>query len=102
MESLRDPQQLSKHLTKMKDMYDHLIAHGGDMDLKTYLITLSTDLKNALQHEKFDISINFQPVNSPYFNVLDLGFFNAIQSLQHQCAPKTVDDFDSMHYRVIL
>src|SRR5690242_15896074 len=25
-------------------------------------------------------------------NVLDLGFFNAIQALQHQNAPKTVDE----------
>ena len=33
-----------------------------------------------------------QPPNSPNFNVLDQGFFNAIQSLQHKEAPKTVDD----------
>lgn len=33
-----------------------------------------------------------QPANSPDFNVLDLGFFNAIQSLQHQSAPETIDE----------
>ena len=33
-----------------------------------------------------------RPPNSLDFNVLDLGFFNVIQSLQHKEAPKTVDD----------
>jgi len=33
-----------------------------------------------------------QPPNLLDFNVLDLGFFNAIQSLQHKEAPKTIDD----------
>ncbi|GJX37032.1 transposase, Tc1-like protein [Tanacetum coccineum] len=32
----------------------------------------------------FDIRIRFQPPNSPDLNVLDLGFFRAIQSLQEQ------------------
>ena len=31
----------------------------------------------------------------PDFNVLDLGFFNAIQSLQHQKCPKTIDELVS-------
>ncbi len=33
-----------------------------------------------------------QPANSPDFNFLDLGFFNAIQSLQHQAAAGNIDD----------
>ena len=33
-----------------------------------------------------------QPPNSPDLNVLDLGFFNAIQSLQHQKAPTSMGD----------
>ena len=33
-----------------------------------------------------------QPANSPDLNVLDLGFFNAIQSLQYQTASGTIDD----------
>jgi exosome complex RNA-binding protein Rrp42 (RNase PH superfamily) len=32
-----------------------------------------------------------QPPNSPDLNVLDLGFFAAIQALQHKETPKTVD-----------
>lgn len=34
-----------------------------------------------------------QPANSPHLNILDLGFFCAIQSLQHQTCPRTVADF---------
>ena len=40
----------------------------------------------------FDIRLTFQPPNSPDMNVLDLGFFRAIQSLQYQEAPSTVDE----------
>jgi hypothetical protein len=40
----------------------------------------------------FDIQLTFQPPNSPDLNVLDLGFFRAIQSLQHQQAPKNIDE----------
>ncbi|MCL7028299.1 hypothetical protein MKW94_009849 [Papaver nudicaule] len=40
----------------------------------------------------FDIRLRFQPAQSPDMNVLDLGFFRAIQSLQHQEAPTTVNE----------
>lgn len=33
-----------------------------------------------------------QPPNSPYLNVLDLGFFSAIPSLQYKESPKTIDE----------
>lgn len=39
----------------------------------------------------FDIRLRCQPPNSPDFNVLDLGFFNAIQSLQHQISARDID-----------
>ena len=38
------------------------------------------------------ISLIQQPPNSPDFNVLDLGFFNAIQSLQMQGSTDTIDE----------
>ncbi|KAF0705951.1 hypothetical protein AaE_014312, partial [Aphanomyces astaci] len=38
------------------------------------------------------ISIANQPANSPDFNVLDLGFFNSIQSLQHQKCTRTIEE----------
>lgn len=40
----------------------------------------------------FDINLVCQPPNSPDLNVLDLGFFRSIQTLQHQEAPKNVDE----------
>ncbi|KAH0730970.1 hypothetical protein KY289_002158 [Solanum tuberosum] len=46
----------------------------------------------AAQKDGFDIRLCFQPPNSPDLNVLDLGFFRAIQSLQYQKAPSNVDE----------
>nr|XP_009590283.1 uncharacterized protein LOC104087497 isoform X2 [Nicotiana tomentosiformis] len=46
----------------------------------------------AARQDGFDIRFCFQPPNSLDLNVLDLGFFRAIQSLQHQMAPKTIDE----------
>ncbi|XP_023757888.1 uncharacterized protein LOC111906365 [Lactuca sativa] len=40
----------------------------------------------------FDIRLCFQPPNSPDLNVLDLGFFRAIQSLQEQEVLRTIDE----------
>jgi hypothetical protein len=39
-----------------------------------------------------NISLRCQPPNSPDFNVLDLGFFNSIQSLQQQKSANTIDE----------
>ena len=33
--------------------------------------------------------------NSPDLNILDLGFFNAIQTLQHEVCPKTTEELIS-------
>ncbi|MEN9567564.1 MAG: hypothetical protein RLZZ69_2760 [Cyanobacteriota bacterium] len=46
----------------------------------------------AARLEGFDIRLRCQPPNSPDTNVLDLGFFNSIQALQHQCSARTIDD----------
>jgi hypothetical protein len=35
---------------------------------------------------------DLQPPNSPDLNVLDLGYFCSIQSLQHQKTPRNVDE----------
>mmetsp|Transcript_991 Transcript_991/g.1748 ORF Transcript_991/g.1748 Transcript_991/m.1748 type:complete len:220 (+) Transcript_991:3956-4615(+) len=48
--------------------------------------------QEAIRRSTFDIQLTSQPANSPDLNVLDLGFFNSIQSLQHQSAPRTVDE----------
>ena len=39
------------------------------------------DIDEALKGDGFDISIQYQPPNSPDLNVLDLSYFNSIQSL---------------------
>ena len=49
-------------------------------------------LEAALTQDGFDIQLTFQPSNSPNLNILDLGFFNVIQSLQHQLVQRTFDD----------
>ncbi|KAF2288317.1 hypothetical protein GH714_005981 [Hevea brasiliensis] len=41
----------------------------------------------------FDIDLCRQPPNNPDLNVLDLGFFQAIDSLQHQQALNKIDSF---------
>lgn len=46
----------------------------------------------AARSNGFDIRLRCQPPNSPDTNVLDLGFFNAIQSLQHQVPSRSIDD----------
>nr|GMD88115.1 Transposase, Tc1-like protein [Ipomoea batatas] len=46
----------------------------------------------AAKKDGFDIHLTCQPPNSPDMNVLDLGFFRALQSLQHQESPRNVDE----------
>ncbi|XP_057248193.1 uncharacterized protein LOC130590181 [Beta vulgaris subsp. vulgaris] len=52
----------------------------------------STDEQFMLEAQKdgFDIRLINQPAQSPDMNVLDLGFFNAIQTLKDQIAPRSV------------
>ncbi|CAL5349588.1 unnamed protein product [Camellia sinensis] len=46
----------------------------------------------AASREGFDIRLSYQPPNNPDMNVLDLGYFRAIQSLQYQEAPTNIDE----------
>lgn len=46
----------------------------------------------AAQQGGFDIRIVCQPANSPDLNILDLGFFNAIQSLQNKSTCRTTKE----------
>ncbi|XP_021737151.1 uncharacterized protein LOC110703666 [Chenopodium quinoa] len=47
---------------------------------------------SATQAHRFNIQFVFQPAQSPDLNVLDLGLFRSIQSLQYQSFPKKVDE----------
>ncbi|KAH9107205.1 hypothetical protein AeMF1_017394 [Aphanomyces euteiches] len=59
--------------------------------------------------EGWTIHLTAQPAMSPDFNVLDLGFFNSIQALQHREVVTGIDDlvaavhraFDDLDWRVL-
>nr|GEV19072.1 retrovirus-related Pol polyprotein from transposon TNT 1-94 [Tanacetum cinerariifolium] len=53
------------------------------------------DFMEVASQDGFDIRLCFQPPNSPDLNVLDLGYFRAIQSLQEQEALHTIDELVS-------
>ena len=46
----------------------------------------------AAKQQGFDIRLIYQPPNSPDFNILDLGFFRAIQAIQYKKDAKTIKD----------
>lgn len=50
------------------------------------------DVLEEGSRDGWSIRFKSQPPNSPDFNVLDLGFFNSIQSLQHEASPNTIDE----------
>ncbi|KAF0713673.1 hypothetical protein AaE_011739 [Aphanomyces astaci] len=51
-----------------------------------------TDIVAACQSGGWDMQLKFQPPNSPDLNVLDLGFFRAIQTLQEKNTSRCIDD----------
>ncbi|CAN6195177.1 unnamed protein product [Urochloa humidicola] len=48
--------------------------------------------RQAAQQDGFNIQLIFQPPNSPDLNILDLGFFASIQSIQFKNAARTIGD----------
>ena len=50
------------------------------------------ELVEVMTEDNWKILFQYQPPNSPDLNILDLGYFNSIQSLQHKKVPKTIDD----------
>ena len=72
-----------KTCSKILIQQDNAKPHGFEND---------PILEAALTRDGFDIQLTFQTSNTPDLNILDLGFFNAIQSLQHQLVKRTVDD----------
>ncbi|KAG7588840.1 hypothetical protein ISN44_As07g011640 [Arabidopsis suecica] len=59
---------------------------------RTHVECGDQDFQEAASKTGFDIRLMCQPPNSPDLNILDLGFFSAIQSIQHKERPKTVED----------
>ena len=59
---------------------------------KTHIDPNDKEFCEAVQQSGLDIKIRCQPANSPDLNVLDLGFFRAIDSLKYQEAPRTTEE----------
>jgi hypothetical protein len=49
-------------------------------------------LSSGDENNRIPIVMYFQPPNSPDFNILDLGFFRALQSLQQKKRAKTIEE----------
>ncbi|KAL4581255.1 hypothetical protein LXL04_017465 [Taraxacum kok-saghyz] len=62
---------------------------------KPHIDVNDSEFIEASSRDGFDIRLCNQPPNSPDLNVLDLGFFRAIQSLQEQEVLHTVDELVS-------
>ena len=59
---------------------------------RTHVQCGDKEFKDAACKNGFDIRLMCQPANSPDLNILDLRYFSAIQSLQHETCPRTVAD----------
>ncbi|XP_042035157.1 uncharacterized protein LOC121781491 [Salvia splendens] len=57
-----------------------------------HITTMYPDFQDVANSDGFRIQLICQPANSPDTNILDLGFFRAIQSLQYEKPCKTVDE----------
>jgi hypothetical protein len=59
---------------------------------RTHIDINDEEFCRAASQDGFDIRLMYQPANSPDLNVLDLGYFRAIQSIQHTESPNSVDE----------
>ena len=59
---------------------------------KPHSASCDNKLQESALEDGWDIQLKRQPPNSPDLNVLDLGFFASIQSLQHQDSPSNIDE----------
>ena len=62
---------------------------------RPHKIPTDEELLEATTTNGWNIQMVFQPPQSPDFNVLDLGLFRSIQSLQYQSFPKDLDELIS-------
>ncbi|CAI8602512.1 unnamed protein product [Vicia faba] len=87
---------ISKVLPAIKSMWPRedvgKIIYIQQDNARSHISTNDPDFCRATSEDGFDIQMTCQPPNSPDLNVLDLGFFNAIQSLQQQEAVNSIDE----------
>ncbi|CAE5958032.1 unnamed protein product [Arabidopsis arenosa] len=70
---------------------DGKIIYIQQDNARTHVAPTDTDFQEQASQNGFDIRLMCQPPNSPDMNVLDLGFFSAIQALQHKVCPKSIE-----------
>lgn len=76
------------------------MAEGGDQqahcfqqdNARTPIDPNDPEFCQAVQQYGYNIKLICQHANSPDLNVLDLGFFRAIQSLKYKEASRTIDE----------
>ena len=59
---------------------------------KSHTQTVDQRFHEEACKDGWDIRIRRQPAKSPDLNILDLGFFNSIQSLQYEASPKNMTE----------
>ncbi|CAO2834390.1 unnamed protein product [Amaranthus hypochondriacus] len=59
---------------------------------RPHQIPQDEEFKAATRANGFNIQLVFQPAQSPDLNVLDLGLFRSMQSLQYQSFPENLDE----------
>ncbi|WCJ29059.1 hypothetical protein M5689_010721 [Euphorbia peplus] len=69
---------------------------------RTHVNINDDDFRRVASEDGFDIRLMCQPPNSPDLNILDLGFFNGIQSLQYKemCMIEIMKARGSHHYKL--
>ena len=57
-----------------------------------HLLSIDKEIEAAAVESGLVLRIKRQPANSPDMNLIDLGFFNTIQSVQNKHPTKNVDE----------
>ncbi|KAF0705579.1 hypothetical protein AaE_014459 [Aphanomyces astaci] len=101
----------TKPISVTRDVYYDMVANHVLPAIRRIWLPSLKDLPILIQHDNasahnihdamfessckafgWNISTRFQPPNSPDLNVLDLGFFRAIQTLQYEKEASNVDE----------
>ncbi|XP_050220689.1 uncharacterized protein LOC126671037 [Mercurialis annua] len=66
---------------------------------RTHINFDDVEFCRSAREDGFDIRLMCQPPNSPDLNILDLGFFSAIQALQYKESVKSIDELVNAVYK---
>lgn len=71
---------------------ENTLIHIQQDNARTHIDPNDVEFCSVVAQSGLNIKLTCQPPNSPELNVLDLGFFNAIQSLYYKEAPRNIND----------